>query len=91
MLPDGMDVQEALAVCEDPTLGWSLQFWVTIADPVVSHTSLVVLRPRGSGGRDDEIQLMRMLMARLNMCFSLAQPVVCPLSHAVPPSVIYGS
>jgi len=34
-LPEGMDVREALAKCEDPTLGWSLQFWVTIADPVV--------------------------------------------------------
>lgn len=35
ILPEGMDVREALAKCEDPTLGWSLQFWVTIADPVV--------------------------------------------------------
>jgi hypothetical protein len=35
-LPDGMDVREALAQCEDPALGWSLQFWATIADPVVS-------------------------------------------------------
>lgn len=34
-LPDGMDVKEALARCEDPTLGWSLQFWITLADPVV--------------------------------------------------------
>ncbi|ORY26583.1 hypothetical protein BCR39DRAFT_540643 [Naematelia encephala] len=33
-LPVGMDVREALSRCEDPTLGWSLQFWVTIADPV---------------------------------------------------------
>jgi hypothetical protein len=29
-------VRDALAKCEDPALGWSLQFWVTIADPVVS-------------------------------------------------------
>lgn len=36
ILPDGMDVSEALMQCEDPTLGWSLQFWITIADPVVS-------------------------------------------------------
>lgn len=35
-LPEGMDVREALAQCEDPALGWSLQFWATIADPVVS-------------------------------------------------------
>ncbi|ORX41049.1 hypothetical protein BD324DRAFT_575172 [Kockovaella imperatae] len=28
-----MDIRDALAKCEDPTLGWSLQFWVTIADP----------------------------------------------------------
>ena len=35
-LPSGMDVRDALAQCEDPTLGWSLQFWVAIADPVVS-------------------------------------------------------
>jgi hypothetical protein len=32
-----MDVREALSRCEDPTLGWSMQFWVTIADPVVSQ------------------------------------------------------
>ena len=36
ILPKGMDVREALAKCEDPALGWSLQFWVTIADPSVS-------------------------------------------------------
>jgi hypothetical protein len=36
VLPEGMDVREALAQCEDPALGWSLQFWATIADPVVS-------------------------------------------------------
>ena len=37
-LPDGMDVREALSKCEDPALGWSMQFWVTIAsDPSVSH------------------------------------------------------
>lgn len=37
ILPPGMDVREALSRCEDPTLGWSMQFWVTIADPVVSQ------------------------------------------------------
>jgi hypothetical protein len=31
-----MDVRELLAQCEDPTIGWASQFWVTIADPVVS-------------------------------------------------------
>ncbi|WVF67939.1 hypothetical protein IAT40_002701 [Kwoniella sp. CBS 6097] len=36
-LPRGMDVRDALARCEDPTLGWSLQFWVTIADPMTQH------------------------------------------------------
>ncbi|KAK8850469.1 hypothetical protein IAR55_004387 [Kwoniella newhampshirensis] len=36
-LPTGMDVRDALARCEDPTLGWSLQFWVTIADPLTQH------------------------------------------------------
>jgi hypothetical protein len=36
ILPEGLQVKEALARCEDPTLGWSLQFWITIADPVVS-------------------------------------------------------
>ncbi|WRT70639.1 uncharacterized protein IL334_007637 [Kwoniella shivajii] len=36
-LPTGMDVRDALAKCEDPTLGWSLQFWVTIADPLTQH------------------------------------------------------
>ncbi|WWD20651.1 hypothetical protein CI109_105127 [Kwoniella shandongensis] len=36
-LPRGMDVRDALARCEDPTLGWSLQFWVTIADPLTQH------------------------------------------------------
>jgi hypothetical protein len=41
-LPEGMDVREALAQCEDPALGWSLQFWATIADPVVS---LVLMFP----------------------------------------------
>ena len=39
-LPEGMDVREALAQCEDPALGWSLQFWATIADPVVSLVQL---------------------------------------------------
>jgi hypothetical protein len=38
VLPYGMDVRDALAKCEDPALGWSLQFWVTIADPVVSQS-----------------------------------------------------
>ncbi|KAL7423882.1 hypothetical protein Q5752_001467 [Cryptotrichosporon argae] len=37
LLPPGMNVQEALARCEDPGLSWSLQFWVTIADPVSQH------------------------------------------------------
>ncbi|EIW69920.1 hypothetical protein TREMEDRAFT_38591 [Tremella mesenterica DSM 1558] len=32
-----MDVRDALSRCEDPTLGWSLQFWVTIADPLTHH------------------------------------------------------
>jgi hypothetical protein len=36
ILPEGLQVKDALARCEDPTLGWSLQFWITIADPVVS-------------------------------------------------------
>nr|ODN96050.1 hypothetical protein L204_03741 [Cryptococcus depauperatus CBS 7855] len=36
-LPPGLDVKDALAKCEDPTLGWSLQFWVTIADPLTQH------------------------------------------------------
>ena len=36
VLPPGMDIRDALAKCEDPSLGWSLQFWVTIADPQVS-------------------------------------------------------
>ncbi|WWC72523.1 uncharacterized protein I206_106485 [Kwoniella pini CBS 10737] len=36
-LPPGLDVRDALAKCEDPTLGWSLQFWVTIADPLTQH------------------------------------------------------
>lgn len=31
----GVDVRDALATCEDPALGWSMQFWVTIADPLV--------------------------------------------------------
>lgn len=35
-LPEGLGVKEALAQCEDPTLGWSQQFWITIADPNVS-------------------------------------------------------
>lgn len=34
--PGAMDVRDVLAKCEDPALGWSMQFWVTIADPLVS-------------------------------------------------------
>ncbi|EAL23082.1 hypothetical protein CNBA6070 [Cryptococcus deneoformans B-3501A] len=30
-------VEDALATCEDPALGWSLQFWVTLADPLTQH------------------------------------------------------
>jgi len=33
-----MDVRELLAQCEDPTIGWASQFWVTIADPLVSSS-----------------------------------------------------
>lgn len=40
ILPEGMDVREALKKCQDPKLGWSLQFWVTIADPVVRPLSI---------------------------------------------------
>jgi hypothetical protein len=52
-LPEGMDVREALAQCEDPALGWSLQFWATIADPVVSlvlifHSCLILVQHRRS-------------------------------------------
>lgn len=36
LLPEGMAVKDALAQCEDPQLGWSLQFWITIEAPVVS-------------------------------------------------------
>lgn len=32
-----LDVRDVLAKCEDPVLGWSMQFWVTIADPLVSR------------------------------------------------------
>ena len=39
VLPAGMDIRDALAKCEDPGLGWSLQFWVTIADPQVRLTT----------------------------------------------------
>ena len=35
ILPRGMDMRGALAKCEDPRLGWSLQFWITIVDPLV--------------------------------------------------------
>lgn len=38
-----MDVRELLAQCEDPTIGWASQFWVTIADPVVSPMTSVLL------------------------------------------------
>jgi hypothetical protein len=41
-LPEGMDVREALAQCEDPALGWSLQFWATIVDPLVSRCLTLV-------------------------------------------------
>ncbi|GFZ48162.1 hypothetical protein JCM24511_05910 [Saitozyma sp. JCM 24511] len=37
ILPEGLQVKDALGRCEDPTLGWSLQFWITIADPVTQH------------------------------------------------------
>lgn len=36
-LPQGMSIQQALAQCHDPTLGWTLRFWVTVADPSVSR------------------------------------------------------
>lgn len=32
-------VEDALATCKDPALGWSLQFWVTLADPLVSSVA----------------------------------------------------
>ncbi|WVQ70683.1 hypothetical protein IAR50_000205 [Cryptococcus sp. DSM 104548] len=37
LLPSGLDVRNALATCEDPTLGWSLHFWVTLADPLTQY------------------------------------------------------
>lgn len=49
ILPDGMDVRDALARCEDPGLGWSLQFWITIEDPVVSFMT----NPGALSGRDE--------------------------------------
>lgn len=49
-----IDVREALSKCDDPSMSWSLQFWVTIADPLVS----IVPRPRRIPRRDciDAIQ-----------------------------------
>lgn len=38
-----MDVRELLAQCEDPTIGWASQFWVTIADPVVDPIASFML------------------------------------------------
>lgn len=35
----GVDVRDDLAKCEDPALGWSMQFWITIADPLVRSLS----------------------------------------------------
>lgn len=52
VLPQGMDIREALEKCDDPALGWSLQFWVTIADPIVRHRpplTLCTLSPGASG------------------------------------------
>ncbi|GMK54712.1 hypothetical protein CspeluHIS016_0112980 [Cutaneotrichosporon spelunceum] len=31
---DQIDVREALSKCVDPSMAWSMQFWVTIADPL---------------------------------------------------------
>lgn len=49
--PGGMDVRDVLAKCEDPALGWSMQFWVTIADPLVSlrFSALPKCRPMDQG------------------------------------------
>lgn len=30
-----IDVRDTLSKCDDPSMSWSLQFWVTIADPLV--------------------------------------------------------
>jgi hypothetical protein len=32
---DPIDVREELSKCADPSMAWSMQFWVTIADPLV--------------------------------------------------------
>ncbi|WOO78826.1 Rho GTPase-activating protein 39 [Vanrija pseudolonga] len=32
-----VDVREMLSHCDDATMSWSLQFWVTIADPLTHH------------------------------------------------------
>lgn len=40
--PMHLDMQSALARCEDASLSWSLQFWVTLADPVVSSCTLTM-------------------------------------------------
>lgn len=34
--PGPMDVRDIISKCEDASMSWSLQFWVTIADPQVS-------------------------------------------------------
>ncbi|KLT38761.1 hypothetical protein CC85DRAFT_252382 [Cutaneotrichosporon oleaginosum] len=31
---DPIDVREELSKCDDPSMAWSMQFWVTIADPL---------------------------------------------------------
>lgn len=41
-------VEDALATCEDPALGWSLQFWVTLADPLVSAVASYTFGADGS-------------------------------------------
>lgn len=62
ILPEGMDVREALAKCEDPTLGWSLQFWVTIADPLVNFARTLIVA---------------LTMCRTGMSFSPVRQMVC--------------
>jgi hypothetical protein len=81
VLPEGMDVQEALARCEDATLGWSLQFWVTIADPLVgphssSYTDFHKARRRLRPGEAEERWTPRADDRRHNMSFSLVRQVV---------------
>ena len=49
VLPQGMDIREALEKCDDPALGWSLQFWVTIADPIVRHRPSLTLHTQSPG------------------------------------------